>query len=358
MKVRPFSPALSGSIVGIALFISCGDKDGPTSPTSPSSSSSSSTSRSLGSSASDASLGAPTLQEPATGEAIQDLQPELVIGNATGGSGTRTYTFDLALDSAFQQMALTESAVKEGLGGVTKWRVSDELEPDTKYYWRVRAATSAGTGPYSSVFEFRIREPYLNPESGGVVVFDPLTTGSSAGEVMGGLFIDGGWQPQSSSDCIRYQVPTMEQGRIEFTTTNLSTPNPVPGKRILISMWDPTKGDYTTNPFRVHLQKLDESTAKFDDVRLRWISRGEEYNTGISFFDFEPELVYEWKIEWGDFPGINSQHVKVFLDGIEILNRNYAEPYHPKTHWIELGQCQREETLEQAIYSNVRISTR
>jgi hypothetical protein len=127
---------------------------------------------------------------------------------------------------------------------------------------------------------------------------------------------------------------------------------------MLISMWDPTKGEYTVNPFRMHLQKLDESTVRFDDVRLRWISRGQEHNTGISFFDFEPEIVYEWQILWGNFPGISSQHVKVFLDGFEILNRNYDPIYHPKTHWIELGNCEREETLEQAIWSNIRIGTR
>lgn len=335
----------------LALLYGCGDS----SPSSPSSSGSSSSGPSA---STDPSLTAPTLKEPPVGEALQDLQPELVIENASGGSGARTYTFELALDSAFQDPALTESGVAEGLGGITKWMVSEPLEPETKYYWRVRAVSSGGSGPYSSTSEFRIREAFVNREGGGTVVFDPLVGGSSAGEVRGGSFVEGGWQPQSSSDCIRYQVPTLPEGRIEFTTVGLSTPNPVPGKRILISMWDPTKGEYTDNPFRMHLQKLDESTVTFDDVRLRWISRGQETNVGISFFDFEPEIVYDWRIEWGSFPGINSQHVKVFLQGIEILNRNYAEVYHPKTHLIELGQCEREETLEGAIYSNVRISNR
>jgi len=293
------------------------------------------------------------------GEAVQDLQPELVIGNATGGAGTRTYRFDLALDSAFQQIAFTESGVSEGLEGITRWRVTEPLEADTKYYWRVAAVTSAGAGPYSATSEFRVREPFsADRPTGSLVVFDPLTNGFSAGEVMGGSFVEGGWQPQISSDCLRYQVPTLSEGRIEFVTTNLSTPNPVEGKRILISMWDPTKGEYRDNPFRVHLQKLDRSTAAFDDVRLRWISRGEEYNTGISFYDFEPQIVYEWRLEWGTFPGIGTQHVKVFLEGIEILNRNYGPVYHPKTHWIELGQCERQETLEMAIYSNIRIGAR
>jgi hypothetical protein len=292
------------------------------------------------------------------GEAVLDLQPELVIGNATGGAGTRTYRFDLALDSAFQQRAVTESGVSEGLGGITKWRVTEPLEADTKYYWRVAASTSAGSGPYSAVSEFRVREAFrADRPNGSLVVFDPLTNGSSVGEVHGGTFLPNGWQPQTNNDCLRYQIPTHEDGQAEFTTENLSTPNPVPGKRILFSMWDPDKGDYRENPFRVNLSKLDRSTVNFDDVRLRWISRGQETNVGISFFDFEPQLVYEWRLVWGDAQGVG-ENVKVFLDGIEILSRNYTEPYHPKIHWVELGNCEREESLELAIYSNVRIGAR
>jgi hypothetical protein len=353
---RTFSLLSLGPVL-LALFVyACGDDGSPSSP----SSRSSSGARPGGPQAStDPALSAPTPQEPPVGEAVQDLQPELVIGNATGGTGTRTYTFDLALDSAFQEIALTESGVSEGLGGVTRWRVSEPLEADTKYYWRVAAVTSVGAGPYSALSEFRVREPFkADRPTGSLVLFDPLTNGSSVGEVMGGSFVPGGWQPQTNTDCLRYQIPTHPEGRVEFTTTNLSTPNPVPGKRILFSMWDPSKGDYRENPYRVNISKLDYSTTKFDDVRLRWISRGEEHNTGISFFDFEPQLVYEWRMEWGSFPGIHSQHVKVFLDGIEILSRNYTAVYHPNPHWVELGNCEREESLEMAIYSNIRIGAR
>ena len=57
-----------------------------------------------------------------------------------------------------------------------------------------------------------------------------------------------------------YQVPTLPQGRVEFQTTNVGSPNPVAGKRMVMSMWDPSKGDYTENPFRMHLQKMDIGT--------------------------------------------------------------------------------------------------
>ena len=335
----------------VALAAACGDGGSPSNPTPPGGGGTQPST--------DSSLTAPTLQAPEVGEAVKDLQPELQIGNASGGSGTRTYTYELALDSAFQQMAVNETGVPEGLGGVTKWVVTESLAADTKYFWRVRASTSSGSGPYSDVSEFRVREAFIaDRPTGDLVIFDPLVSGGSIGIVKGGEFISGGWKAKSNADCVRYQVPTLDNGVIEFQTTNVRSPNFFSGKRMLISMWDPTKGEYTTNPFRMHLQKLDESTAAFDDVRLRWISRGQEANAGISFYDFEADIVYSWRIEWGDFPGISSQRVKVFLDGFEMLTRNYDAPYHPKTHWIELGNCQREETLEEAIWSNVRIGSR
>lgn len=335
-------------ILLVSLIIGCSDDGGssPTTPTTPQPSTS------------DSSLTAPTIRSPGQGEQLEELKPRLEIGNATGGSGVRTYTFEVARDTAFQQMVATEAGVREGLGGITVWQVSETLEADARYFWRARASTSAGSGPNTASSEFRIKMGFTRDRaSGGLVLFDPLT-GGSVGQRMGGRFVAGGWQAQSNADCIRYRIPVLREGRIEFETTNVNTPNPVPGKRILISMWDPSKGEYTLNPFRMHLQKLDRSTVRRDDVRLRWISRGQETNVGITFFDFEPSFVYSWRIEWGTFPGISSQHVKVFLDGQEILNRNYDRPYSPNPHWVELGNCDREETLEEAIWSNLRIGTR
>ena len=294
----------------VALIIGCSD-DGGSSPTTPTTPQPSTT---------DSSLTAPTIRAPAQGEQLEELKPELEVGNATGGSGARTYTFEVAREDMFQQIVAMETGVREGLGGITTWQVSETLEADSRYFWRSRASTSAGSGPNSASAEFRIKSGFTRDRaSGGLVVFDPLT-GGSVGQVMGGQFVAGGWQAQSSADCIRYEIPVLKEGRIEFETTNVSTPNPFPGKRILISMWDPSKGEYTTNPFRMHLQKLDRSTVRVNDVRLRWISRGQETNVGVTFFDFEPGIVYPWRIEWGTFPGIPSQHVKVFLEGLEILN--------------------------------------
>jgi hypothetical protein len=64
-------------------------------------------------------------------------------------------------------------------------------------------------------------------------------------------------------------------------------------------------------------------------------------------------------MEWGAFPNIvSSQRARVLLDGAEVMVRNYDPIYRPSVHWIELGMAPRNETLEQAIFSNVRIGVR
>jgi hypothetical protein len=248
--------------------------------------------------------------------------------------------------------------VPEGEEGLTSWQVTVPLTPGIEYVWRVTATAGTQTGTTETV-AFLVRDAYVSDRPGEVVVYDPLTTGSSiAMEVVGGEFTPEGWKALSNSDYIRYQVPTMPEGYIEFSTTNIAEPNPVPGKRMLVSFWDPTKGNYRENPFRVHIQKMDAATVKFHDVRLRWISRGQETNTGISFFDFEKDIVYPWRMEWGSWKGLQSQQVRVHLEGVQIMERNYDRPYHPKTFWIELGNHERAETLEECIWSNVIIGSR
>ena len=72
------SIALSSAV---ALAAACGNGGSPSNPTPPGGGGTQSPT--------DSSLTAPTLQAPTVGEAVKNLQPELQIGNASGGSGTR-----------------------------------------------------------------------------------------------------------------------------------------------------------------------------------------------------------------------------------------------------------------------------
>jgi hypothetical protein len=313
------------------------------------------------------SLSAPTIQSPAIGATVSGGTPTLTVGNATGGVGDPTYRFEVAVDSSFTNALAAEEGIGQGSGGATSWRVPEPLRGGqvdhtglATYYWRARASATGETSPWSATANLRIQEGVFLPEPSpsGLIVADPLTNGTSVGESEGGEFRREGWKATNASTYIRYEIPTLRSGYVEFDVTNLQEPNPRSDKRMLMIMWDPTRGDYTTNPYRVHLQKMDRRTVTFDHLRLRWISRGQERNVGYGFTDWDPERVYHFRLEWGDFPGIDTQWVRVLFDGNEILTRNYDFPYAPSTHWVELGGAPRNETLEQAIFSNVRIGTR
>jgi hypothetical protein len=327
-------------IVGAGLaFSSCGS-DSPGSP--------------------DTTITAPTIQSPANGSTVDTLQPTLTVGNATGGTATLTYRFEVARDSGFGDVVVADEGIGQG-SGTTSWRVPVSLVGGETYHWRSRANAAGQLGPYSQTANFTTEGGFITTAAGadGLLIFDPLTSGSSLGEVGGGSFNTKGWMATAANTYIRYEVPTLQNGFVEFDVTNLRNPNPRSEKRNLLIMWDPTAGDYTENPYRVHIAKYDTNVVTRWHVRLRWISRGQERNTGIDMSTWDPNRIYNWRMEWGGFDNvIDSQQVRVLLDGQQIMERNYDPIYNPSTHWIELGMAPRNETLEQAIFSNVRIGIR
>jgi hypothetical protein len=161
----------------------------------------------------------------------------------------------------------------------------------------------------------------------------------------------------SKSDFIRYAVPTITSGFVEWENTGLRTTNPAPDNVMLVGMYDgsPDAGPYRTNAFRMHLRKLDD-TLEPPLLRLRWIANGEEHDTGANVEFWEPGRVYRWRVEWG--PGALGNTVQVFLDDVPILFQQYTRDYAPKQHRIELGVEERRESIVGAIYSNVRIGRR
>jgi hypothetical protein len=217
------------------------------------------------------------------------------------------------------------------------------------------------SGPFSTPAPFEVLGGFLtrSPEN-LLYVFDPLTNGSSVGEVGGGgEFKREGWMATNALSYIRYEIPPTPNGFVEFDVTNLRNPNPHSDKRALVIMWDPTRGEYTTNPFRVTLSKFDTNIVDRWHMRLRFIANGQETNTGIDLYQWDPRRVYHFRMEWGAFPEIvSTQRVQVLMDGSMIMSRNYDRLYLPDTHWVELGMAPRAESLEQATYSNVRIGVR
>ena len=189
-----------------------------------------------------------------------------------------------------------------------------------------------------------------------VIVSDPLTDGTTlATNIEGGTFVTGqGWRVDSSSNSLRYVVPSISDGSVEWQNTGLTKTGATDDSHMLMGMFDPSAGIFRANAFRVNVQKLWSNPHNPPFVRLRFISQGRQQDAGMNFNDWDPGTVYTWRLEWG--PGGGANTAKVFLDESEILQIRYNRAYTPNTHWIEFGPSSRNESVVDAIYSNIKIT--
>jgi hypothetical protein len=294
-----------------------------------------------------------------------------VINSARGGSlvGPAAYLFQVSPDSTFAALEAQSLLVPEGADGTTSWTLDRALEGG-RHFWRVRTRVGATDGPFSATADFTVDNsaappPPSTPPSPppsppppdpsptpGMIINDPLV-GGSMGEVSGGEFTSQGWLVQDPSDYIRYEVPTLDNGWVEFDTRGLHKTNPSPDQYMLFGMWDPSAGPYRDNSFRVHLQKLHPDPHNPPYLRVRWISGGEQHDEGTNFYDWNPNHTYHWRIQWG--PNGNSQLAEVLLDGELMIRVSYERPYQPNVHFIELGIAERGETVVGVTYSNFQV---
>jgi len=300
-------------------------------------------------------LGAPAIVSPTSGSEVTESRPTLTVHNSTAPAGVApVYSFQVASDSGFSQIVSQVQDVAEGSNRQTSWRVGAELD-SRQYYWRARSQAGSTTSPYSNA-DFTVKASGSGTgQPAGLIVNDPLTSRSTAGIVNGGQFTSSGWRVTDMSDFIRYEVPSLSSGYVEWENRGLTAQNKASLGYMLFGMWDPSRGPYRENPYRVHLQKLDTQHNK-PYIRLRWIANGEEHNVGHNFLDWNPQKTYHWRVEWGPSGGGNE--VRVLLDGTAIITRRYDQSYRPKVHYVEFGIAERGESVIDAIYSNVRIGAK
>lgn len=294
-------------------------------------------------------LTAPGIVGPNGPSPIGDNTPALTVTNASVSTGAvPTYTFQVATDQGFTSIVVQASGVVQG-SGQTTWEVTQSLG-DGAYFWRARAEASGTVGSFSAVAQFVIQGFGAGPGE-TLVVFDDLTDGSTlATDGEGGTFTAQGWRVDNNTDYLRYEVPTIDNGYVQWQNIGLTPRGANEASHMLFGMWDPTAGAYRQNAFRVHLQKLWPSPHNPPFLRFRWISQGREEEAVSNFTDWNPTQVYTWRIDWGPSGGANV--ARVFLDGAEIMSLGYNRSYQPQTHYIELGVQERHESVIDAVYRN------
>ena len=300
-------------------------------------------------------ISAPGIVSPNSSSPIGDNPPTLTVTNATASDGsTITYTFQVSNDQAFASILRQADGIVQG-SGQTSWTLGSALGLDT-YFWRARGVTASTVGSWSVVAQFVLGTGAGTGAGETVVVTDALTNGMTVGQQFGGSLTPNGWRVNTNGDFMRYEVPTIINGYVEWQNVGLTPRGANDASHMLMGMWDPTAGGFRSNPFRVHLQKLWNNPHNPPFMRFRWISQGREEEAGTNFTNWNPGQVYTFRVDW--HPSGAANQARVFLDGMEFMSLGYNRPYEPNTHFIELGIGERGESVIDAIYSNLIIVRR
>ena len=362
MKLRALVVCFLPALVGIA----CSSSDDGGSPTEPSNPS-----------------GGLTLQSPAAEAQLTTLRPTLVVTNASGGQGTRTYEFQVSDDRNFPSgssqvvqpvtgyvVSTGRASVTEGSGGTTSFAIETDLQPATRFYWRARYTQGSTTSDWSSVSTFKSQLIGFNKPG---VLYDPLVGGNSIGTPVGSLSVvpNRGVQINDENAYIRYQlVQVISAGEFSMDIENLF-PGLPESKPKLFSMMDGTgnlfnsdwlvsvqyRGGFDGNPDNCITFKAvfgDPDTAQFEPNRP-------QREAGVR--QLNPNVTYHWRASWSNEFRVTVQEggqggPTIYDFGIPTGSERYTPPAHFVYVGANNGQFGEEDgSRYTAIYRNVWVGT-
>ncbi len=327
--------SLVGITVGLAFALACGNAQPPASP-------SPTTSGGLGAGPSGETLkiAAPTLLSPIA-DAVAQGTPVLMFANVSGTYATFPVTYEVEVKDASGATAVT-GKVAAASGASTSYPVTQLLQSEATYSWRVRATYGGGVGPWSSTATFKTQSAsYIR----GSEVFDPLTNGKTAGKPVGSYrFIPGqGIQLIDQTAYVQYVLEeTLQEGELSFVATGFDEGS-VGSKSKMLAMSEGTS-DLTSNDYRVTVEKRGRDYDIPGQVRWRIIT-GDAGDEGRIFdgpkadVGFSDANVYFWRFSWRT----GSARLQI-LEGGEQGKTIYdasigtgSHPYRPTPHVVYIG---------------------
>jgi len=342
MNARKLS--VSGVVVVMAAALACSDKTAAP-PTAPS------VNNSASGDGSTLKASAPSPQSPANDAKLGGMP---ITFNAT--PATAEFAGGVPLEYRFQVMNGGGAVVAEsGLMNGTSWTLGNELTAgNARHTWRVRAEYQGAAGPWSSPASFVSPDPAL--------INDPLTNGRTVGRQNGGHFVAGGWQSDSLTDTIDYDIPTCASCTVEFDITNIGKKEGETFAKDLkwISMGEGGAfGDFNAfrnHPWKMHLEQRGDGDGS--GMKLIWRNgdagdgepgdHTQKMDPGV---DWRGDQVFHFVLRWTP-AGFNiSVNGRVwFEDGFG------GHPYAPPSHRIQLGCSPRAESFPGIIFRNVKVT--
>jgi hypothetical protein len=319
----------------------------------------------------------PTLESPADNEQLGTLKPTLTVNNGTSDqAGTRTYEFQVSDNAAFSAAAggfvspfavVVNKMVPEGIGK-TGFTVDQDLQPTTKFYWRVRMVQGATTSEWSSTRSFKSKlVGYLKAGE----LYDPLIHGETVGQIVGNVtLIPGrGAKLEDKLSYIKYLLPqTVQTGEFSMEVEGLAANGP--GDKAKVFGMQEGQDDFITNRYRVDAQYRGVTGVPPNCIQWRAMFGGDDHRIEpdtatrlASVFLLEGTRTYYWKATWD-----HGFRLEVFEDGPagRLFYNQWAETsatYNPTPHYAYVGapvgrSGSEAATIPGTIYRNVWLSNR
>ena len=308
-------------------------------------------------------IAAPVVKAPVGTAQLDTLRPTLEVTNAvtTGTVGTVTYRFEASESDQFPDGSRTFAidAVAQGSGSTKVDVGPSDLIPNFVYSWRARATNGTLTSDWSKVETFKTKNTGFK---NGQTVFDPLTDGTSVGVLHGGHFVVGqGWQADSYSDGLDYDIPTCNSCRVEFDVTNFGKGLGNPADLKWLSMGDASSfgdfGSFRDGPWKMHLEQRGDGDGT--GMKLIWRNGaagggdpGDHTQRNDSTINWQGGTVYHFVFDW------NPGGYTVSVDGKVWFQGSFRGAFAPPRHRISLGCYPRGETMKGGIGRNVSITPR
>lgn len=324
----------SVACIPLVLVVACGGGGSPTTPEP------------------GTAFAAPVHDAPAADEQLDTLRPTLTVRNvSTGGTGARTYEFQVSDTSAFTAATTSHVAgfaatvgvtgVAEDPDGTTSWTAASDLQPATRFYWRARVVQGGTAGAWSGPGTFRTRLVGFNRAG---ELFDPLFHGDTIGTRSGSTtFLERGLQVNNPRSWVRYQLAsTLRTGEISVEVEGLR-PNSAGQKSRIFSMMDDAQTLFQS-PYLFNVQYRGESGNPDNAISYKVLMGGEAYKyeptrsqreAGIR--SLKPATTYLWTARWGSTFRLVIREGGA--TGTVIYDRSEPTPgtYNPSPHRVYLG---------------------
>jgi hypothetical protein len=270
---------------------------------------------------------------------VNNAQPDSLLLVATkstalyGDNVPFSYQFEINSGST---AVCNSGVIGGGSGGQVTWVPANcSLTVDAPYTWRARAVYQGAVGPWSAAANFR-------GTAGGFIrgnaVFDPLTNGTTVGEIVGSVtFIPGvGVRLNDFGSHIRYRLPqTLTQGEFSLIITGMATNTE--GDKTKVFAMSEGLDDIVTNDRRMTVEKRGDPEGI---VAWRFITREDQIDTEgpeREFVAFDASESYLWTATWNGFFNVRVQRGGSTGETIYSKGKPYAGVYNPDPHYAFIG---------------------